>query len=561
MFTFKSIRTKMLFGFSIVVFLVVILGAYIFNTLNNNNNTIENILEKELPMLIADEQLALRMSNRIATSRGYIITGETSFKELFFEHSEKSEEVQDEIMKLGTSEDFKDLIARTVEWREFIETEVFDEFEMGNEDVALSNLVASTDEARALMGAYTDAASARENHIIDLEKDILASGKTTLIIVSSIIIVVLLLSLFVAYFTANSITKPLRVVMDRMGLIASGDLSSEPLTNDLKDEIGQLIVSTNEMSSNSHNLLDQINDVAGTVSAQSEELTQSANEVKSGTEQISITMEELATGAESQADNSSSLMSGMKSFVVKVMEANENGTHIQEASNSVIDMTNEGSKLMASSTKQMAMIDQIVHEAVVKVDGLDKHAQEISELVSVIQDISGQTNLLALNAAIEAARAGEQGQGFAVVADEVRKLAEQSSASVSNITDIVNQIQNESSLVSSSLRDGYKEVEEGTSQIAFTGETFSKISEAVTEMVDRILVISENLMEIAEDSQKMNGGIQEIAAITEESAAGVEETSASSQQASSAMEEVASSSSDLANLAEELNTLVQQFKL
>lgn len=272
-------------------------------------------------------------------------------------------------------------------------------------------------------------------------------------------------------------------------------------------------------------------------------------------------MEDLATGTESQANNASSLSSAMESFVLKVMEANENGTHIQQSSNTVLEMTTEGSKLMASSTQQMATIDRIVHEAVVKVEGLDKHAQQISEIVSVIQDIAGQTNLLALNAAIEAARAGEHGKGFAVVADEVRKLAEQSSSSVVNITDIVNRIQSESSLVTDSLQDGYKEVAEGTNQIEITGETFDKIGLAVTEMDERIRIISGNLTDIAANSQEMSASIQEIAAITEESAAGVEETSASSEQASSAMEEVANSSTDLASLAEELNRLVQQFKL
>lgn len=561
MFNFKSIRTKMLLGFSIVVVLVVLLGAYIFNTLNNNNEMVEQILETELPLLLADEQLVLAMSNRIATSRGYILTGESSFKDRFNEHSVKSEKIQEYIIQGGTSNEFKDLIARTADWREFIETEVFAEYETGNEEAALNNLMASTDESRNLMAAYTEAAETREDHIIDMETKSLAHGKTTILIVTIIIILVVLLSVIVAFVTSISITKPLRVVKDRMALIAGGDLSSEPLQTNLKDEIGQLFDSTNEMSLSTHNILDEINVVAETVSSQSEELTQSSNEVKLGTAQIATTMEDLATGTESQADNASMLATGMELFVVKVMEANENGSHIQQASNSVIHMTNEGSKLMASSTKQMAVIDRIVHEAVVKVDGLDQHAQDISELVSVIQDIAEQTNLLALNAAIEAARAGEHGKGFAVVADEVRKLAEQSSASVSNITNIVNQIQNESSLVSQSLQDGYKEVEEGTNQITITGETFGEISGAVTEMVERIHTISANLIDIADNSQEMSGSVQEIAAITEESAAGVEETSASSEQASSAMEEVANSSNDLAGLAEELNRLVQQFKL
>ena len=104
-------------------------------------------------------------------------------------------------------------------------------------------------------------------------------------------------------------------------------------------------------------------------------------------------------------------------------------------------MTHVGSQLMLGSTKQMKTIDEIVKGSVQNVQNLNVDSQEISKLVVVIKDIADQTNLLALNAAIEAARAGEHGRGFSVVAEEVRKLAEQTAASVTEITGIVENIQ------------------------------------------------------------------------------------------------------------------------
>lgn len=557
---FKTIKRKLLFSFSLVILLVLMYGSYNISVVIKSNNEARNIVEKELPLLIAHEQMALTMANRISTARGYVLYG-GDFKERFNEYSEHGMKNEKIIRDIQETDEFDKLIEQTVEWRTLITEEVFAEYDKGNKELALRNLEDSTPLVREIMTGYEKLAADYEANINAAEAEIIAGGELTFKIVTAVTILVIILSIAAALFTADQITKPIKMVMNRMLEMAKGDLSGDNMKTKSKDEVGQLVLAANEMSENTRSLLNTINGISASVSAQSEELTQSATEVKSATDQVAMTMYDLAEGAESQATQASHLSDLMDSFVHRVEEADEKGGHIQVASTQVLDMTSEGRRLMNLSNEQMGRIDKIVQSSVEKIQGLDAQSQEISKLVVVIKDIADQTNLLALNAAIEAARAGEHGKGFAVVAEEVRNLAEQVSLSVTDITKIVGDIQSESSSVAASLLEGYGEVEKGTEQITQTSQTFNDINDAVTEVASHITMISSNLSEMVSRSQEMRSSVEEIAAITEETSAGVEQTSASTQQTNSSMEEVAMSSEQLARYAEELNRNVLQFKL
>lgn len=380
----------------------------------------------------------------------------------------------------------------------------------------------------------------------------------TVIIVSVITIII---GAIITWWFANRISKPINLVTKQMEYLADGDLTIGDVEVKTNDEVGRLACSLNNMKRQLQTMITNVARASESMSSQSEELSQSSSEVKSGSEQVAVTMEELASGAESQANHASELSTAMQTFTGTMEEVNENSKAIEASSEEVLQVAEEGRQLMNDSKEQMETIHHIVHQAVERVRSLDNQSQEISKLISVIQEIAEQTNLLALNASIEAARAGEHGRGFAIVAEEVRKLAEGVAHSVTDITEIVTNIQKESCSVTSSLKEGYEEVERGTAQVEETETKFKDIHAAIRKVATNVHDMSEQLSTVVANSQEMNASIEEIASVSEEAAAGIEETSASSQQTSSSMEEVAASANELAVLAEELSNIVRSFKV
>lgn len=560
-FQFKSIRAKILAGFAVTIVLMLILSFYTINSINKTNDSVKQILEQEMALLIVNEKLATNMNKRTSLMRGFMLYEDESYRQEFEDETAVSIALENQALELSDSEKLNDLISKKIEWG-MLTDEALAAYDNGDMESVREIMVGQAQPIeKELVAGFSELAEEREKEINTIGQEAIENGERVAIIGVIIMILVAVLSVVVAYFTANNIVKPLNVVMQRMQSISAGDLSSEPLEITEKDETGKLSISMNKMQKTVKSVMKGIAKASEDLSSHSEELNQSASEVKSGSEQVAITMQELATGSETQATTASNLAVVMENFTKKVQSTNKNGEKIKDSSMGVLSMTTEGKKYMEDTSRQMAKIDGIVQDAVAKMATLDNQTQEINNLVVIIQKIADQTNLLALNAAIEAARAGEHGRGFAVVADEVRKLAEQVAVSIADITGFVEKIQTESKRVSDSLQTGYVEVEEGTSQIAKTGQTFNQINASVTTMVDGIKGISENLESIKINSEIMNSSIEEIASVSEESAAGVEQTSAASQQITSSMEEVAGSSEQLANLAENLTEMVSHFKL
>jgi methyl-accepting chemotaxis protein len=155
---------------------------------------------------------------------------------------------------------------------------------------------------------------------------------------------------------------------------------------------------------------------------------------------------------------------------------------------------------------------EVVRRAVNAMNSIEKSSGQISQIISVIDEIAFQTNLLALNAGVEAARAGDAGRGFAVVASEVRALAQRSAEAAKEIKALI--------LASKG------HVEEGVDLVGQTGNALTRIVGQVTEINSIIETIAVSAQEQSTALAQVNTAINQMDHMTQQNAAMVEESTA-----------------------------------
>ncbi|PKQ88790.1 methyl-accepting chemotaxis protein [Paenibacillus sp. BGI2013] len=387
------------------------------------------------------------------------------------------------------------------------------------------------------------------------------------VIISSFLktfLIVFLLAMLVAITLILLYVRRVRVRIERVSVAikraGTGDFT-QPVVDNVQDEIGMLGMGYNEMRSNLQVIIQGGLQAAEKAEHSTGLLLKIADQTSKESEQIASSVEQVAQGAESQTISTEENLQAMEEVAIAVQRMADKASSISDSALYSRKQAETGGEGVQLTVQQMSTIESSVTTTDEVIRMLEGKSAQISQMVSAIHEIANQTNLLALNASIEAARAGEHGRGFAVVSTEVRKLAEQAGDSSDRIEELVEAMEQDMQQSLSAMSRVKDEVQEGLRLTRETEQNFSLIR-------DTNLRIATEIEDMAATSEEMSAGVEQIVASVHEIARHAQTASTNSQQAADSVheqlksvEQIKASAAILSDVSTELQTSLSPFKI
>ncbi|KHF41391.1 globin-coupled sensor protein [Halalkalibacter okhensis] len=229
-------------------------------------------------------------------------------------------------------------------------------------------------------------------------------------------------------------------------------------------------------------------------------------------DQQNVLKREVKKNAEELAAVSEETSSSLQNVTQKTEEI----TKLTASSSNIAIQTEakskDGKNRLINLEQIMLNTQSTMHKISSEMEQLVETSKKIEQISQIVTSIADQTNLLALNASIEAARAGEQGKGFAVVAGEVRKLAENTKATVSEVSNLVNEINRSTATMSESITQNNLSIENGTNESSQTNQFFDEILHSMETMKKQNMMIATEMKSLTEIFSEINHAAEHVAA-------------------------------------------------
>jgi methyl-accepting chemotaxis protein len=345
--------------------------------------------------------------------------------------------------------------------------------------------------------------------------------------VSAAVILVIALGILGIAF---GVIRPVVRMTAVMGRLAEGQLEIEIPSATRQDEIGQMAKTVQIFKENAIEKarleLEQGDGERDALARRQEEMDQligffarsmggSFKSLSAASADMARTSTSLETASQMSGSQASQVLSEVSQTSLNIQTV---AAASQQLSASISEIGRQAGESARGSTVAMQQAGGVV----TKVDELRHAADQIGNVVKLINSIAGQTNMLALNATIEAARAGEAGRGFAVVAGEVKALAEQTAKATSDIAGQVASIQvatNGAAEAIQSISGTIRGVNETAVAIASAVQQQDAATQEIARSIESVTV---NAASMAQSMGQVQGAVE----LTGNNAAEVKRTSA-----------------------------------
>lgn len=367
------------------------------------------------------------------------------------------------------------------------------------------------------------------------ESEALAGITTVTGVAVGIIAIVVLIAIIISFIMGRRLMRPLVKVSTIIEDVANGNIEADfSVVKESNDEIGLIIEKMKELTQSLGSIVGKIRNSSDTMSSNSYELNDTSSQTLAANNEISKAVEDVAEGSTGMAASISKINENLLEMSNETKDINASVDEIKNQTTAVQDSSkimNDKIKSMQDSSHKM---DEGISAISKRIETVNTTVDKVSNIVSVIEEISSETNLLSLNASIEAARAGDAGKGFAVVAQEIRVLSDNTNTELENIKQIISSLVEECRYcVQASgtiVEDNAKQKEEIKAvldefgsldeQIQKTAEKADEIEELVTAMIelnDDITKSSNSLTDVsaanAAATEEMNANIEELNAM------------------------------------------------
>lgn len=354
----------------------------------------------------------------------------------------------------------------------------------------------------------------------------------------------------------NTLVKQVNESINTQKILAEGQRQEkeklEQAIYTLLDEVsdatdGDLTVRANLDSLELSTVADLFNAIIQNLQEIAIETKQSSEKVGGSLKQNEAEIRLLAEQAIAEAQETRNTLASIEEMDRSIQTVASNASQVGIIADDTYYTAVESTNNMNSTVESIIELKNTVSETANKMKLLGQSSQQISQAVTLIEEIALKTNVLAVNARVEARRAGEHGQGFTIVAEQVGSLAEQSVQATKEIANIVAAIQEETSEVSDAMKSGTIQAVESTKLVEATKHSLGLVLEKSQEINQLMGSISQATVSQATASQDLTNLMQKIAKLSEI-------TSQSSKK-------VAQSIGETAQVAQKLESAVAQFKV